>query len=293
MIFSARQFKFIFPRPVLVMGIVNVTPDSFSDGGKYFQDGCRGRPMLLKPLSHKVRKFWGPRRRIHPARRRASQRGRGIAPCHSCHRKTWRRKSAFQFQLILMKPAVALAALAAGASIVNDVAAGRSENAIWKAVTDFRAGYICMHAGVTGVLPSGLHDRDEGGEESQFRENILNRVGDFFPERLGKLTVAGILPEQIVFDPGIGFGKSLEQNLQLLANLRSFTTWQRPVLLGASASRSSEIYWVRRSMNACPHRSRARLWRWRPGCGSSGLTMWPKPPRPSALAEAVLARVKT
>ena len=65
-------------------------------------------------------------------------------------------------------------------------------------------------------------------------KNVVREVGRFFEERLEKLNAAGIAADQIVFDPGIGFGKTLEHNLQLLANLRSFTKLRRPLLLGVS-----------------------------------------------------------
>ena len=123
-----------------------------------------------------------------------------------------------------MKPAVARAALAAGASIVNDVAANRSENEMWKVVSEFRAGYICMHA----------QRSPQTMQRNPRCKNVVREVGEFFQERLGKLKAAGISPEQIVFDPGIGFGKTLGQNLQLLAGLRSFTKLKRPLLLGVS-----------------------------------------------------------
>jgi len=129
-----------------------------------------------------------------------------------------------------MKPAVARAALAAGASIVNDVAAGsrgragESADEMWKVVAEFRAGYICMHA--------------QGGPRTMQKnpayQNVVREVGDFFRERLEKLNAAGVSSDQVVFDPGIGFGKTLEHNLQLLANLRRFTKLRRPLLLGVS-----------------------------------------------------------
>src|ERR1035441_2676338 len=65
-------------------------------------------------------------------------------------------------------------------------------------------------------------------------KNVVREVGEFFRERLKKLNAAGVAADQIAFDPGIGFGKTLEHNLQLLAGLRSFTKWRRPLLLGVS-----------------------------------------------------------
>ncbi|HTV76494.1 MAG TPA: dihydropteroate synthase, partial [Candidatus Baltobacteraceae bacterium] len=117
------------------------------------------------------------------------------------------------------------AALEAGASIVNDVAAGRGDGAMWKVVSEFHAGYVCMHA--------------QGSPQTMQQDpsyiDVVREVGEFFSERLtAMLNEAGIAAEQVVLDPGIGFGKALEHNLQLLAGLRNFTKLQRPLLLGAS-----------------------------------------------------------
>ena len=121
-----------------------------------------------------------------------------------------------------MKPAVAAAALQAGASIVNDVGANRTNHSMWQAVADFQAGYICMHA--PAPLPAGPVTGD-----------VLNEVSEFFSEQLAVIVNdGGVAPEQIVLDVGIGFGKTLAQNLELLANLGHFAKFQRPLLLGVS-----------------------------------------------------------
>jgi dihydropteroate synthase len=236
MLFRARQFEFVFPRPVLVMGVVNVTPDSFSDGGNFLDSrkavqhalklieqgaeildigGESTRPNA-KPVSEKEEL-----RRVIPVIEKLVGR---VTPCAPSRSRRAEDCPPYQMPLIsidTMKPAVARAALAAGASIVNDVAANRSDDEMWQIVSEFRAGYICMHA------PPKLHAIEK-------QKHIVAEVGKFFQERLEKLNAAGISPEQIVFDPGIGFGKTSGQNLQLLAGLRSFTKLKRPLLLGVS-----------------------------------------------------------
>lgn len=123
-----------------------------------------------------------------------------------------------------MKPAVARAALRAGAGIVNDVAANRNEAAMWQIVAEFRAGYICLHAQGT---PQTM-------QQNPVYADVVRAVAEFFQERLEKLRVAGVSAEQVVLDPGIGFGKTPEHNLQLLAGLKHFTRFARPLLLGVS-----------------------------------------------------------
>jgi dihydropteroate synthase len=123
-----------------------------------------------------------------------------------------------------MKPEVAEAALASGASIVNDVAANREDAAMWKMVASANAAYVCMH--MQGSPPSMQANPVYG--------DVVTEVNDFFEERLRKLEKHGIDRERIIFDPGIGFGKSFQHNLQLLRELRRLTRCDRPLMLGVS-----------------------------------------------------------
>jgi dihydropteroate synthase len=123
-----------------------------------------------------------------------------------------------------MKPAVARAALQTGASIVNDVAANRTDDAMWRAVAEFGAGYVCMHMQGTPQTMQ-LHPA---------YMDVVREVGEFFGERLQRLNACGVSTDQVVLDVGIGFGKTLEHNLALLGALRSFTKFERPLLIGVS-----------------------------------------------------------
>jgi dihydropteroate synthase len=95
---------------------------------------------------------------------------------------------------------------------------------MWKIVAEFRAGYVCMHA----------QGRPKTMQINPQYRDVVREVGAFFRERLEKLKAAGVAASQVVLDPGIGFGKTGEHNLQLLANLRRFTKLKRPLLLGVS-----------------------------------------------------------
>jgi len=261
MIFRARQFEFRFPRPALVMGIVNVTPDSFSDGGKFLDPqaavahalelAAQGAEILdiggesSRPSAEPVSEAEELRRVIPVIERLTKEFHRqwGELPreplsekalfSSAAAREDARPTSPPLLSIDTLKPAVARAALTAGASIVNDVAANRSDNAMWKIVAEFQAGYVCMHAsgptGGTAGSPGQLH-----GITGGFSTDPIGAVADFFYERLERLNAHGIASEQVVLDPGIGFGKTLEQNLQLLAGLRAFAKLNRPILLGVS-----------------------------------------------------------
>jgi dihydropteroate synthase len=224
MIFRARHFEFVFPRPALIMGIVNVTPDSFSDGACYFkQYAAVAHAVKLAEQGAEILDIGGESTRPGASPVTEKEELRRVIPViEELAAASKRGKRLPAISVDTMKPAVAQAALQAGASIVNDVAANRDEDKMWQIVSKFRAGYIVMHA------PPGLHRKQYS------RGDILRSVSAFFSERLGKLKAAGIAPEQVVFDPGIGFGKNLEQNLRLLAGLRGFQKLRRPVLLGMS-----------------------------------------------------------
>jgi dihydropteroate synthase len=242
MLFRARQFEFRFPRPALVMGIVNVTPDSFSDGGKFFSPAkavahalelvAQGAEILdiggesTRPGAEPVSEAEELRRVIPVIEKLAkllNKTGRDALPRVRVGRQVSSAKPVL-ISIDTMKPAVARAALQAGASIVNDVAASRSDGAMWKVVAEFRAGYICMHARGT---PQTM-------QTNPVYANVVREVGEFFGGRLEKLSASGVGADQVALDVGIGFGKTLGHNLQLLAAMRSFTKWQRPLLLGVS-----------------------------------------------------------
>ena len=222
MLFRARHFEFRFPRPTVVMGIVNVTPDSFSDGGKFLDpDTAVAHALALVAQGAEILDLGGESTRPGAEPVSEAEELRRVIPVIE--------KLAAQTKVALsidtLKPAVAHAALAAGASIVNDVAASRDGDAMWKIVSEFSAGYICMHA----------QGPPQTMQQNPAYTDVVREVGEFFSERLiALLNDVGIAAEQVVLDPGIGFGKTLEHNLQLLASLRSFARLRRPLLLGVS-----------------------------------------------------------
>ena len=221
MLFRARQFTFTFPRPALVMGVVNVTPDSFSDGGQFLDAGMAiARALQLVDQGAEILDIGGESTRPGAAPVSESEEQRRVIPVieHlASHVKV-------PISIDTIKPAVARAALAAGASIVNDVAANREDAAMWRVVAEAGAGYICMH----------MQGTPQTMQVGPIYADVVGEISDFFRNRLERLNAGGVKPEQVVLDVGIGFGKTLEHNLQLLAGLGSFTKLQRPLMLGVS-----------------------------------------------------------
>ncbi len=142
MTFRARQFTFTFPRPALIMGIVNVTPDSFSDGGQFLDPGAAvEHAITLAAQGADLVDVGGESTRPGATPVSEAEELRRVLPV--IERLAGELKAPISIDT--MKPAVAQAALRAGASIVNDVAANRAEPAMWRVVAKAGAGYVAMH----------------------------------------------------------------------------------------------------------------------------------------------------
>ncbi|MCE2826990.1 MAG: dihydropteroate synthase [Verrucomicrobium sp.] len=218
---TARQHRWTYPRPAQVMGILNVTPDSFSDGGHYLDAGRaveRAQEMLSEGAEfidiggESTRPGAAPvdeaeeLRRVIPVVRALAGRTRAVISVDT------------------RKAGVARAALDAGASLINDVEASRSDPELWRAVASVGAGYVLMH----------MQGRPETMQAAPAYGDVVAEVGAFFRERLLRLQEAGVRAGQVLVDPGIGFGKSLDHNLRLMRGLGMLSSVGRPILLGVS-----------------------------------------------------------
>ena len=221
MTFRARRFNFHFPRPVMVMGVVNVTPDSFSDGGEFLDpDAAVSRAKEMIQQGAEWIDVGGESSRPGAQPVGETEELRRVLPVIE--------SLASQVQVPISvdtrKLTVARAALEAGASIVNDIAANREDSSLWRAVAEADAGYICMHMQGTPLTM----------QRNPTYHDVVAEVQAFWEDRLGRLRDAGVSRDQVVLDPGIGFGKTLEHNLQLLRAWPRLTTLNRPTLLGVS-----------------------------------------------------------
>jgi dihydropteroate synthase len=203
------------------MGIVNVTPDSFSDGGRFFApEAAVGHGLDLVAQGAEILDVGGESTRPGAEPVAEAEELRRVLPVIAA----LAGRVAVPISIDTVKPAVARAALAAGASIVNDTAGHRAERGMWQVVAESGAGYVCMHMqGAPPTMQLQPAYADVGGE-----------VAGFFAERLERLAQAGVGPEHVALDPGIGFGKTAGHNLQLLGHLEHLTKFVRPVVLGLS-----------------------------------------------------------
>lgn len=221
MLLRARHFEFRFPQPPMVMGILNVTPDSFSDGGHYLDPGAAvDQALRMVQEGADIIDIGGESTRPGAAPVGEAEECARVIPVI--------RRLVDQVQVPLsidtLKPKVAEAALEAGACLVNDVAANREDETLWRLVARYGAGYVAMHMQGT---PATM-------QLAPRYDSIVGELNGFFGDRLERLGACGLSREQVILDPGIGFGKTPEHNLQLLAELAQFACWQRPVLLGLS-----------------------------------------------------------
>ncbi len=202
------------------MGILNTTPDSFSDGGKYH--ACELEHALrMVDEGAEIIDVGGESTRPGAASVEAVEEIRRTVPLIELLRK----ESDVLISIDTSKPVVARAAIEAGADIVNDVTGFRDPE-MTSLCADTGVGVCIMHMqGNPRTMQKNPNYTNDGG--------IINAVKDFFAERLRTLTKSGIDPECICFDPGIGFGKTLEHNLELLSHLDELQQ-DRPLLLGVS-----------------------------------------------------------
>jgi dihydropteroate synthase len=204
-----------------VMGILNVTPDSFSDGGHY--------PSPAAALAH-ARRMIAEGAEIIDLGGESTRPGAAVVPAELEVARTLPVIAALRSEwdglisIDTSKASVARAALAAGADIVNDVSGLRH---------DPEMPAVCAASGCGVVVMHMLGDPRTMQQQPHYAD-VSEAVRAFFRERLATLTAAGIAAEAICFDPGIGFGKTLDHNLQLLRDVAALSIAGRPLLLGVS-----------------------------------------------------------
>ncbi|MGP8199257.1 MAG: dihydropteroate synthase [Limisphaerales bacterium] len=221
MILRARQFEFVFPRPTLLMGIVNVTPDSFYDGGRFATvSAAVSHALQLADEGADIIDVGGESSRPGAAPVPEAEELKRVIPVIA----QLAGRLTIPISVDTVKAVVAREALRAGASVINDIAANRNDEEMWRVVAESGAGYMATH--MQGS-PQNMQINPSYGD-------VISEVNEFFEDRLSRLQGCGVNSEQVVLDVGLGFGKREADNLRLLADLRHFTKWERPLLLGAS-----------------------------------------------------------
>jgi len=221
MIWKCRGLSFDVAKSPLVMGIVNVTPDSFSDGGLYRSTHeAVAHALSLAEAGADILDLGGESTRPDAQPVSESEELRRVLPVV----EGIRRYSRVPLSIDTTKARVAEMCLEAGARIVNDISAMQFDPLMSEVVARFRAGLVLMHIrGTPKTMQIGPSYTD-----------VVREVREHLEERLAAAVSAGIDRESIVIDPGIGFGKTLEHTMSQLQNLSSLASAGRPVLLGIS-----------------------------------------------------------
>jgi dihydropteroate synthase len=252
---------FDLSRRGMIMGVLNVTPDSFSDGGRFFsveKAVAQGMRMTAEgaqiidvggestrpgaepvPVAEELQRvvpviekltlginaqpaFTRLRRGRRPTPNCSSQ-DCGAAGAQRPTRKEKDERPRF-ISIDTCKAEVAEAALDAGASIVNDVTGGQGDRRMMKLIAERDAAFIVMHMqGTPRTMQKAPHYDD-----------VVSEVADFFRQQYERALECGVDPMAIAFDPGIGFGKTLVHNLELLKNLERLRVKDRPFVVGVS-----------------------------------------------------------
>jgi dihydropteroate synthase len=209
----------------MIMGVLNVTPDSFSDGGEFFAaEKAVEQGKRMAADGAQIIDVGGESARPGAEAVSAEEElARVIPVIQQLHGSV----SAF-ISIDTSKAGVARAALAAGASIVNDVTGGRTDPQMMAVAAESGAAFIIMHMqGTPRTMQAAPH-----------YEDVVGEVTNFFRQQYERALECGIDSMAIAFDPGIGFGKTVEHNLSLLANLARLRIHDRPLVVGVSRKSS-------------------------------------------------------
>jgi len=210
----------------LVMGILNVTPDSFSDGGEYTQvDAAISQVKLMIAEGADIIDIGGESTRPGSKSVSAEEQISRVVPVIKAIRAELSEELLISIDTTLSL--VAKAALEAGANIINDISAGQGDKGILSVASEYEVPIILMHMKGT---PQNMQDNPS-------YVDVVAEVCESLKSRVDDALAAGIKKENIALDPGIGFGKRRGDNINLLASLNKIVLLGYPVLLGTSRKR--------------------------------------------------------
>ena len=203
------------------MGILNVTPDSFSDGGKFFTaEKAVEHGLRMAAEGAQIIDVGGESTRPGAESVTAEEELSRVIPVI----EELRARVDVVISIDTSKAQVAGAAVQAGASIVNDVTGGRGDKRMMPLVAENKSAFVIMH----------MQGNPQTMQLEPRYDDVVSEVADFFRQRYASAIECGIDPMAIAFDPGIGFGKTLEHNLELLAQLDRLRAYDRPLVVGIS-----------------------------------------------------------
>lgn len=221
MIWNTGRRSFDLAHRGIIMGVINVTPDSFSDGGHFTAvDAAVEHGLRLAGEGADILDIGGESTRPGAAPVTAAEELRRVIPVI----ERLAGKTSAALSIDTSKASVARAAVAAGAEIINDVTALRGDEDMARVAAGSGCAVVLMHMRGT---PRTMQQDPQYGD-------VVAEVAGHLEQRVAAARAAGIAADRIAIDPGIGFGKTVEHNLQLVAGLGKFAAMGHPVLLGVS-----------------------------------------------------------
>lgn len=216
-----KDYALPISKRTCIMGILNITPDSFSDGGEFLSvSGAVERAMQMEAAGADIIDIGGESSR--PGRIRISEEEelRRVLPVIKRVRKAVKAP----LSIDTCKSEVAREALSLGVSIVNDITALKQDAAMAGVIAQFSAGVILMH----------MKGEPENMQDNPAYDDVIEEISLYLKKAVDSAIAQGISSKKIIIDPGIGFGKTLEHNLCILKNLKEFKKLGMPILIGTS-----------------------------------------------------------
>lgn len=253
-----RGGRVLNPAPFCLIGIVNVTPDSFSDGGKYI-DPCNAVAHGLRLLDEGAGMLDLGAESTRPFAEPVPE-GEEIARLMPVVARLREQRPDAVLSVDTLKAGTARAALEGGADIINDVSACVADPALLDVLAEYKPGYVLMHSQGS---PREMQVNPRYG-------NVVEEILAFFEEHLARLVKAGLPEDRIVLDPGIGFGKNKDHTVAILKGWNGLLRWAAPCMWGFPGNPCSGDPWPRTGTTGRSHPS---------GCRAAGRAGHPLPSR--------------
>lgn len=216
------DYQFDLSRGILIMGILNVTQDSFSDGGLFDEpQKAVERAFQMKEEGADIIDIGGESTRPGAKPCSVEEELKKVVPVV---KRLIEENIALPISIDTYKSAVARACLEEGAQIINDISALRFDSRMAEVVAEYKVPVVLMH----------LQGTPQNMQENPHYECVVSEIILFLRQRIEAAIDSGIDKEKIIIDPGIGFGKTVEHNLEILKRLREFKSLGRPILIGTS-----------------------------------------------------------
>jgi dihydropteroate synthase len=216
-----KNFQFDFSRRTYLMGILNVTPDSFSDGGRYFKkNDALTQALRMEEEGADVIDIGGESTRPGAMKVSAKEEIKRVTPVI----EELAKRVKVPISVDTYKSEVADASIKAGASMINDISGLRFDPAMAEVAAEHEVPVVIMH--IKGT-PKNM-------QRNPLYTSLISEITDYLREGIIKAKKAGVAEDRIIIDPGIGFGKTLDHNLEIIRRLSEFEGLEKPILLGHS-----------------------------------------------------------